>query len=89
MLQDGARHTTSLTDPAKYEVTRFGEFITGLDPNAVFPPTEILKGDNEMTVPELRARVGRAAGGGALAARPDHGAAPEVRDSRSCASPSR
>ncbi len=57
VLQDGARHTTSLTDPANYEMTRFGEFITGLDPNAVFPPTEILKGDNEMSVPELRARV--------------------------------
>ena len=57
VLQHGARHTTSLTDPEKYEVTRFGEFITGLDPNAVFPPTEILKGDNEMSVPELRARV--------------------------------
>ena len=57
VLEDGARHTTSLHDPAKYEVTRFGEFITGLDPNAVFPPTEILKGDNEMSVPELRARA--------------------------------
>ena len=64
VLEDGARHTTSLHDPAKYEVTRFGEFITGLDPNAVFPPTEILKGDNEMSVPELRARAAelRAAG---------------------------
>jgi LPS export ABC transporter permease LptG/LPS export ABC transporter permease LptF len=64
VLEDGARHTTSLRDPAKYEVTRFGEFITGLDPNAVFPPTEILKGDNEMSVPELRTRAAelRAAG---------------------------
>jgi LPS export ABC transporter permease LptF/LPS export ABC transporter permease LptG len=57
VLEDGARHNTNLRDPAKYEVTRFGEFIIGLDPNAVFPPTEILKGDNEMSVAELQARA--------------------------------
>ena len=44
VLEDGARHTTNLRQPAKYEVSRFSEFITGLDPNAVFPPTEILEG---------------------------------------------
>jgi LPS export ABC transporter permease LptG/LPS export ABC transporter permease LptF len=64
VLEDGTRHTTSLQDPAKYEVTRFGEFITGLDPNAVFPPTDILKGDNEMSVPELRARAAELRGAG-------------------------
>jgi LPS export ABC transporter permease LptG/LPS export ABC transporter permease LptF len=56
VLRDGTRHTTSLRDPAKYEVSRFSEFVTGLDPNAVFPPSEILKGDAEMTMAELRAR---------------------------------
>jgi LPS export ABC transporter permease LptG/LPS export ABC transporter permease LptF len=57
VLEDGTKHTANLREPAKYEVTRFSEFITGLDPNTVFPPTDILKGDAEMTVPELRARV--------------------------------
>ena len=57
VLRDGTRHATNLRDPAKYEVTRFSEFITGLDPNAVFPPSEILKGDNEMTMAELTARA--------------------------------
>jgi LPS export ABC transporter permease LptG/LPS export ABC transporter permease LptF len=57
VLEDGTQHVTNLRDPAKYEVTRFTQFVTGLDPDSVFPPTEILKGDNEMTVPELRARA--------------------------------
>jgi LPS export ABC transporter permease LptF/LPS export ABC transporter permease LptG len=57
VLEDGTRHTTTLRDPASYEVTRFNEFIMGLDPNTVFPSTDILKGDNEMTIPELRARA--------------------------------
>jgi LPS export ABC transporter permease LptF/LPS export ABC transporter permease LptG len=57
VLEDGTRHSTNLHDAAKYEVTRFSEFIIGLDPNTVFPPTEILKGDNEMTMAELRARA--------------------------------
>jgi LPS export ABC transporter permease LptG len=56
VLRDGTRHTANLRDPAKYEVSRFSEFVTGLDPNTVFPPTEILKGDAEMTMAELRAR---------------------------------
>jgi LPS export ABC transporter permease LptF/LPS export ABC transporter permease LptG len=57
VLEDGTRHSTNLRDAAKYEVTRFGEFIIGLDPHTVFPATEILKGDNEMTMAELRARA--------------------------------
>ena len=57
VLEDGTRHSTNLRDPAKYEVTKFTEFIIGLDPNTVFPPTEILNGDNEMTMAELRARA--------------------------------
>ena len=57
VLEDGTRHSTNLRDAAKYEVTRFGQFIIGLDPNTVFPATEILKGDNEMTTAELRARA--------------------------------
>jgi lipopolysaccharide export system permease protein len=57
VLEDGTRHSTNLRDPAKYEVTRFSQFIIGLDPNTVFPATEILKGDNEMTMAELRVRA--------------------------------
>ena len=36
-------------------MARFAELILGLDPeHACSAPTEILKGDNEMTIPELR-----------------------------------
>jgi len=57
VLENGTRHTANLRDPSKYEVTRFTEFITGLDPNTVFPPSDLLKGDSEMTIPELRGRI--------------------------------
>jgi LPS export ABC transporter permease LptG/LPS export ABC transporter permease LptF len=57
VLVRGARHGATLSDPAKYEVARFAELILGLDPNTVFRATEILKGDNEMTIPELEARA--------------------------------
>src|SRR3954462_9841579 len=40
VLENGTRHTANLRDPSKYEVTRFTEFITGLDPNTVFPPSD-------------------------------------------------
>jgi LPS export ABC transporter permease LptG/LPS export ABC transporter permease LptF len=57
VFQRGARHAATLSDPAKYEVARFAELILGLDPNTVFRATDILKGDNEMTIPELEQRV--------------------------------
>jgi LPS export ABC transporter permease LptG len=57
ILLSGSRHTASLKDPSKYEVAEFAELILGLDPESVFRMTEILKGDNEMTVPELKARA--------------------------------
>lgn len=57
VLARGSRHTANLKEADKYEVSRFREFILGLDPNTVFRVADILKGDNEMTIPELRARV--------------------------------
>ncbi len=57
VLLDGSRHTANLKDPSKYEVARFGELILGLDPNTVFNSSELMKGDNEMTIPELHARA--------------------------------
>jgi len=58
VLTHGSRHAATISDPAKYEVARFAELILGLDPNTVFRATDILKGDNEMTIPELEARAG-------------------------------
>jgi LPS export ABC transporter permease LptG/LPS export ABC transporter permease LptF len=56
VLEEGARHSASIRDPAKYEVMKFDQIVTGLDPSTVFPKTDILKGDAEMTIRELRAR---------------------------------
>jgi LPS export ABC transporter permease LptG/LPS export ABC transporter permease LptF len=57
VFQRGSRHGATLSDPARYEVARFNELILGLDPNTVFRATDILKGDNEMTIPELEKRA--------------------------------
>jgi LPS export ABC transporter permease LptF/LPS export ABC transporter permease LptG len=57
VLQDGARHTTSLDDPAAYEVLRFEQMVVSLDPESVFPRNGPARGDNELTIPELRQRV--------------------------------
>ena len=57
VLQNGSRHTANLRDPSKYEVARFSELILGLNPDTVFNVTEIMKGENEMTISELRARA--------------------------------
>ncbi len=57
VLTRGSRHAATLSDPAKYEVARFAELILGLDPNTVFRATDILKGDNELTIPEIATRV--------------------------------
>ncbi|MBK5296404.1 MAG: LptF/LptG family permease, partial [Vicinamibacteria bacterium] len=57
VLTKGSRHAATLSDPAKYEVARFAELILGLDPNTVFRATDILKGDNEMTIAELDVRA--------------------------------
>ncbi|HEX7086244.1 MAG TPA: LptF/LptG family permease [Vicinamibacterales bacterium] len=57
VLTGGARHAANLPDPETYEVDRFDELIIALDPNTVFRQADLLKGDNEMTIPELRARA--------------------------------
>jgi LPS export ABC transporter permease LptF/LPS export ABC transporter permease LptG len=54
VLEDGARHT--LTDDG-YQVFRFEQLLLRVDPSTVFPSGGPLKGDNEMTVAELRQRI--------------------------------
>jgi LPS export ABC transporter permease LptF/LPS export ABC transporter permease LptG len=56
-LEDGSVHITNARDPDRYEVQRFESLTVRLDPESVFPRSEILKGDNEMTIPELRERM--------------------------------
>lgn len=54
LLERGERHTV---DADGYQVFRFGEQIIRVDPDKVFPSGGPLKGDQEMTIAELRARI--------------------------------
>jgi LPS export ABC transporter permease LptG/LPS export ABC transporter permease LptF len=55
ILQNGSRHTGDAA--GKYEVFRFERLRLSLNPESVFPRSGPAKGDNEMTIPELRARA--------------------------------
>jgi len=57
VLQDGSRHTTRLDDPSSYEVLRFEQMIVRLDPESVFPRNGPARGDRELSIPELQAKV--------------------------------
>jgi LPS export ABC transporter permease LptG/LPS export ABC transporter permease LptF len=57
VLEDGARHTTNAKDPALYEMVRFTQLIVGLDPESVFPRQGPARGEREMTIAELQARI--------------------------------
>lgn len=57
VLLDGTRHSTSTRDPNGYDVAHFAETIVPLDPESVFPRTGPARGDRELTIPELQARI--------------------------------
>lgn len=57
VLQDGARHITRLDDPSQYEVLRFEQMVVTLDPESVFPRNGPARGDRELSIAELRARI--------------------------------
>jgi LPS export ABC transporter permease LptF/LPS export ABC transporter permease LptG len=58
VLEDGARHTTRLDDPAAYEVAEFESTIMSLDPASVFPRTGPQRGEREMYIEDLAALAG-------------------------------
>jgi LPS export ABC transporter permease LptF/LPS export ABC transporter permease LptG len=55
MLEHGAQHTSDADK--KYQVSRFDRIVLRLDPASVFPSAGPLKGDNEMTIRELREQI--------------------------------
>ena len=57
VLEDGARHTTKLDDPAAYEVLKFESTIIALEPSSVFPRTGPQRGEREMSVEDLALRA--------------------------------
>jgi LPS export ABC transporter permease LptG/LPS export ABC transporter permease LptF len=57
VLEDGASHTTFATRPEAYQGTSFDQLVLNLDAESVFKRTTLLKGDNEMTIAELRGEI--------------------------------
>jgi lipopolysaccharide export system permease protein len=57
VLEDGTRHTTFTQRPEDYEGSSFDRLILNLDAESVFKRTTLLKGDNEMTIAELRKEI--------------------------------
>jgi LPS export ABC transporter permease LptG/LPS export ABC transporter permease LptF len=57
VLFEGTRHAVPHDRPDRYEVQRFAGMTLGLDPDSVFPRTGLQKGDNEMTISDLRAEI--------------------------------
>ncbi len=55
VLEEGSRHATDPAGP--YEVTRFARLVLSVDPETIFPKAGPAKGENEMSIAELRARI--------------------------------
>jgi len=54
VLEEGTRYTTFKNKPEDYESSSFDRLVLNMDAEAVFPRAQLLKGDNEMTIAELR-----------------------------------
>src|SRR5580765_3908766 len=54
VLENGTWHTTYPNRPEMYEGSSFDSLVLDMDADTVFPRTEIVKGDNEKTIAELR-----------------------------------
>lgn len=63
-LASGTSHIFSPQDPAEYQEQRFAELQAPLDFSALFPRLPLAKGDREMTLSELEARIGELRGQG-------------------------
>ena len=58
-LESGSWHTTYTSKPAVYEGSTFDRLVLDMDADTVFPRTQIVKGDNEKTIRELRETAAR------------------------------
>src|SRR6185295_2407751 len=57
VLEQGTRHTTFSTKPEEYEGSSFDRLVLNMDAETVFPRTQLMKGDNEKTIAELRETI--------------------------------
>ena len=60
-LMNGTSHMTRTDRPDEYQGTDFDSTVLSLDPETVFPRVTLMKGENEMTVAELRQSIAEAA----------------------------
>ena len=68
LLEDGTSHTTYTARPDGYDGSAFGTLMLNMDAETVFPRAQIIKGDNEMTIAELRAKIAEGEKTGAFTA---------------------
>jgi LPS export ABC transporter permease LptG len=61
VLEDGSSHLTSLKNPDAHQGSTFDRQVISLDAASVFRRSTLLKGDNEMSIAELRAKDAEAA----------------------------
>jgi LPS export ABC transporter permease LptF/LPS export ABC transporter permease LptG len=54
LLERGSSYTTYLKKPAECDVHAFERLVLDMDANTVFNRTQLIKGDNEKTIAELR-----------------------------------
>ena len=54
VLENGTWHTTYANRPEMYEGSSFESLVLDMDADTVFPRAQIVKGDNEKTIAELR-----------------------------------
>jgi LPS export ABC transporter permease LptG/LPS export ABC transporter permease LptF len=57
LLDRGMRYTTYLDKPNVLESSSFAQLVLNMDAQAVFPRSQVLKGDPEKTIAELRAAI--------------------------------
>ena len=54
VLENGTQHTTSRDQPEEYDGNAFESTILNMNADTIFPRAQIIKGDNEKTIAELR-----------------------------------
>ena len=61
VLENGTQHTTSRDHPEDYDAEAFEATVLKVDPETIFPRTQIVKGDNEKTSPNCNRRSAKTA----------------------------
>ena len=57
VLENGTRHTIVEDKPDGYQATTFSRMVLTMDPETVFPRSTIMRGDREMTIPQLHQQI--------------------------------